>query len=236
MEAGGRMRRVLLVCGVAATVLWIAADVIGALRYAGYSYVDYSVSELSAIGAPTRSLVTGVGLVTVVLEMAFAVGVWLAAGGRRGLRMAAALLFVHGALNVALGLVNLVTPLAAMHTREAMAAGEQSPNDTLHLVYAAVTVVLILSMIGLAAGAFGRGWRLYSIATIVAAVVFGAWAGTFAPQVAANLPTPGLGLIERVNVYGFYVWMALLAVMLLREKAAAMAAGKAGGARLLPRA
>ena len=79
-------------------------------------------------------------------------------------------------------------------------------TDTLHLVYAAVTVVLILSMIGFAAGAFGRAWRWYSIATIVAALAFGAWAGTYAPAVGANLPTPGLGLIERVNVYAFYLW------------------------------
>ena len=54
---------------------------------------------------------------------------------------------------------------------------------------------------------------------IAAALAFGAWAGTYAPQVAADLPTPGLGLIECVNVYSFYLWLALLAVMLLRTQA-----------------
>jgi hypothetical protein len=222
---------ILLICGVLSALLWVAGDIAASLSYPGYSYVDYSVSELSAIGAPTRSWLAPMGLVTVLLELAFAVGIWLAAPSQRGLRIAAILLFVHAAMNVAIGLVNLVTPFAAMHTREEIvASGGGTATDTLHLVYAAVTVVLILSTIGFAARAFGRGWRWYSIATIVAALAFGAWAATYAPAVAANQATPGLGLIERVNVYSFYLWEALLAVMLLRARATAAqsASGRTG--------
>lgn len=104
----------------------VAADIAASLGYPGYSYVDYSVSELSAVGAPKRPFVTGVDLLTILLELAFAVGVWLAAPGQRGLRIAAVLLFAHAAMNLALGLVNPTT-------------------DTLHLVYAAVTAVLLLT-------------------------------------------------------------------------------------------
>ena len=227
-------RRGLLLCGILSSLLWVAGDIAASLGYPGYNYFDYSVSELSAIGAPTRAWLMPLGLVTVVLELAFAVGVWLAAAPKRGLRIAAVLLFIQAAMNVAIGLINLVTPFASMHTRgEIAAAGGQMSTDTLHLVYAAVTVVLILSMIGFAAGAFGRAWRWYSIATIAAALAFGAWAATYAPAVAANLPTPGLGLIERVNVYSFYLWEALLAVMLLRTQHAVVQ-GAAGGAGALP--
>ena len=227
------LARVLLICGILSSLLWVAGDIVASLSYPGYSYVDYSVSELSAIGAPTRAWLPLLGLVTVLLELAFAVGVWFTASGKRGLHIAAALLFVQATMNVVLGLVNLVTPFAVMHTRDEIAAsGGQMATDTLHLVYAAVTVVLILSMIGFAAGAFGRAWRWYSIVTIVAALAFGAWAGTYAPAVGANLPTPGLGLIERVNVYSFYLWEALLAVMLLRKQATAHTS--VGGAGPLP--
>ena len=48
-------RRSLLVCGILSSLLWVAGDIAGSLSYVGYSYVDYSVSELSAIGAPTWS-------------------------------------------------------------------------------------------------------------------------------------------------------------------------------------
>ena len=58
-----------------------------------------------------------VGPLAVLLELAFAVGVWQVARARRGLRIAAVLLAAHAAMNLALGLVNLMTPFAAMHTR-----------------------------------------------------------------------------------------------------------------------
>ena len=116
------LSRILLICGIVSSLLWVGGDIAASLSYPGYSYVDYSVSELSAIGAPTRAWLTLLGLITVLLELAFAVGVWLAAPGKRGLRIAAALLFVHAAINVTLGLVNLMTPFAAMHTREQIAA------------------------------------------------------------------------------------------------------------------
>jgi hypothetical protein len=234
-----RLHRILLICGVLSSLLWVAADIAASLFYAGYSYADYSVSELTAIGAPTRLFLVLVGLITILLELALAVGVWRTAGGRRGLRITASLMLAQVAMNLALGVVNLITPFAAMHTRaEIAASGSQVTTDTLHLVYAAVTVVLILSMIGFAAGAFGRRWRWYSLATIATALLFGAWAASYAPQVAANLPTPWLGLIERVNVYSFYLWQALLALMLLRTPPLAHAAsgsqGLPGGAAPLP--
>jgi hypothetical protein len=225
------LRKVLLVCGILVPLVWVAGDIIASLRYPGYSWLDYSVSELSAIGAPTRTAVTMVGVVSSLLEAAFAVGIWLCAGGKRGLRIAAGLMFAHAGLNLAIPVVNLVTPFATMHTREELAAGGSSAaSDTMHLVYVVVTVLLIFLMIGFASGAFGKVWRWYSIGTIVVALAFGAWAGRFAPAVEANLPTPGLGLIERVNVYGFYLWLALLAVMLLRaERAAPLETPGAGG-------
>ncbi len=42
--------KVLLGCGVVASAWWVAMDVVGSLRYPGYSYVDYTISELSAEG------------------------------------------------------------------------------------------------------------------------------------------------------------------------------------------
>ena len=47
--------------------------------------------------------------------------------------------------------------------------------------------------------------------------MFGAWSFIGAPDIEANMPTPWLGLRERINVYGFMVWMLALAVALLRR-------------------
>jgi hypothetical protein len=48
-------RKVLLSCGVAATLLYFGMDLLATWRYDGYSYTDQTISELSAVGAPTRS-------------------------------------------------------------------------------------------------------------------------------------------------------------------------------------
>ena len=48
-------RRVLLACAVLSAPLYIGLDVVSSLLYDGYSYKDQTISELSAIGAETRS-------------------------------------------------------------------------------------------------------------------------------------------------------------------------------------
>jgi hypothetical protein len=45
--------------------------------------------------------------------------------------------------------------------------------------------------------------------------VCGAWAFLDAPRIAANLPTPWVGVRERINIYGYMLWMLVLAIILL---------------------
>lgn len=88
-----RTQRQLLACGIVASGWWVAIDVAGSLRYTGYSYVDQTISERTAEGAPTRTFMTVVSSVPyVVFMVAFGVGVWMAAEGRRVGRVAGAVL------------------------------------------------------------------------------------------------------------------------------------------------
>ena len=91
-------------------------------------------------------------------------------------------------------------------------------TDHMHILMTIVLVVLIFLFIGFGAGAAGKPFRIYSIATILMLLIFGALAGMQGPRVAANLPTPWLGITERVNVYGAMLWVLVLAVVLLRPK------------------
>jgi hypothetical protein len=200
------IRKVLLFCGVFAPLLWIAADIIAAVRYEGYSYTAQAVSELSAIGAPTRAFLIRTGLVYIALQIAFAVGVWRSAGLKRALRMTGGTLFV-------LGVVSVIAAFFPMSLREA----EKTFADTMHIILSgAMTVLLILLAIGFGATAFGVRWRIYSYATILILLAFGAWAALDAPRVGANLPTPWMGLRERINAYGYMLWMLSLSITLLR--------------------
>jgi hypothetical protein len=206
LPAGLRMfQRVLLACGVLSSLLYIGTDVLGAIRYEGYSYTAQAVSELSAIGAPTRPFVVPLFLAHGVLQIAFGLGVWMLAGRTRGLRITAGLL-------VGIGLLDLAAYFVPMHLRGA----ELTLTDTMHVILTSVTVLFILLTIGFGANAFGRRFRLYSIGTIVVLVVGGAFAWMDAARIAANLPTPWIGVTERMNIYGYMLWMAVLAMTLLR--------------------
>lgn len=198
---------VLLGCGVAVAVVQIAGDVIAAARYPGYSYAHMTVSELSAIGAPTRSFQSGVGVLFGLLVVAFAGGVWWMADGQRRLRSVAVLLGVFAVNGVVWGLFPMQPRGSAM-----------AATDVAHIVGAVVQVATIVLFIAIGSGAAGRPFRRTSIAFIVAILAAGGLAGTQAGRIAAGDPTPYIGLIERVSFYGPSLWILLLAIVLLRNR------------------
>lgn len=196
-------RRISLACGIVSAILYFAADIFMSIRYEGYSYLHRTVSELNAFGAPTRGLSIVLGLAGYVLLAAFGVGVWRSAAGNGKLRV------VGGALAV-MGFASLwAVPYAAM---QMPGTKQEGP----HVLTAFVGVLLLVTMIGFAAASFGRQFRLYSIATIVVMLLFGAWAGTYAGRVEEGLATPWVGIIERISFYSWHLWFIMLALRVLR--------------------
>jgi hypothetical protein len=65
------MRKALLLCGVVSSIVYLSADAIGSLRWAGYSYLDQTISELAALESPSRPLVMGLFIVYDILLIAF---------------------------------------------------------------------------------------------------------------------------------------------------------------------
>jgi hypothetical protein len=82
-----KLRAALLVCGVLSSVLYAAMLVVVPMQWAGYSAVWQTVSELSAIGAPTRSLWGWPGAFYSLLVALFGCGVLGSAGRARSLRV-----------------------------------------------------------------------------------------------------------------------------------------------------
>ena len=54
--------------------------------------------------------------------------------------------------------------------------------------------------------------------TMLIFLVFGALGGAAAGGIAANLPTPWLGVYERINIFGYMLWIVVLAIALLRHQ------------------
>jgi hypothetical protein len=204
MGQGATHRRLLLMCGTLSSLLYAAMLVLVPLRWADYSSAAQTVSELSAIGAPTRWLWVPLGIIWTVLYAAFGWGVWQSAGRKRPLRLAGAMVIAHG-------LIGIFWP--PMHLR----GTEATLTDTLHVVWSVVTVLLMALAIGFAAATMGRRFRLYSIATLATFVVFGILTFMEGPRLAANLPTPWIGVWERINIGVWLLWVVVLAVVLLRR-------------------
>ena len=200
-------RKALLICGILSSVLYVAINIFVAARAEGYSSVSQTVSELSAIDAPTRALWMTLIPIYGLLLIAFGYGVWLSGRRTRTLRIAGALVIAHGVLG-------FFWP--PMHLRPVLAAGGGTLSDTLHIAWTFVTVVLMMLSIGFAAVEFGSGFRVYSIATVVLLIAFGAVTGTYAPSIQANLPTPLVGVWERIDISLFLLWVVVLAGALLR--------------------
>lgn len=208
---GTPLHTILLGCGIAASVLYVAADIVGSIRYAGYSYADHTFSELMAAGSPVRSLM--IALCTIpytVLMMAFVAGVWRSAGSKRAGRITAALLAGYTVIGTVAGL------LFPMNTRVALAAGEAGLRNAMHPVGTAVMSLFLLLAMGFGARLLGRRFRYYTYATIITLLLFGILTSLQAGDMAANLPTPWMGIEERINIYAAMLWVGVFAVALQR--------------------
>ena len=202
-------RKALLVCGIVSSLLYAA--MIWTIRHEGYSLISQVPSELTSIGAPTRTLWMWLGSIYTALVAAFGWGVWSSRGRNRAVR-------VMGGLILAYGSLGLLWPFAAMHQREVLAAGGATWSDTMHVALGGVTVLFMFLAIGFGAAAFGKRFRLYSIVSGLVLLAFGALTFVEAPRLQANLSTPWIGLWERINISVFLVWVVVLATVLLRPR------------------
>jgi hypothetical protein len=172
-------RRALVACGVISSVLYIVAiDVVAPYLHPDYhAYASQMVSELFALGAPSRAALY---LPMVLYNL---------------------LVFGFGACSTA-GL--LIAPM------ELRAAGV-SEQTLLHIWGTVLQGVFIALVLVFGAFVHGARFRLYSLATLAICIVFGALASLEAAQASMRW----IGLTERVNIYAWMLWLAVLALSLL---------------------
>jgi hypothetical protein len=77
------VRKALLVCSILSSLLYVGADILVARQWEDYSYTSQMISELMAIGAPTRPFLVALFSVYNPLVIAFGIGVWGSAGRKR---------------------------------------------------------------------------------------------------------------------------------------------------------
>jgi hypothetical protein len=204
------VRKVLLGCGVLSSALHIGTEMYAWTQYPGYSPISQAFSELLAEGAPTRPFMVAVaGAPYNLLVAALAIGVWVSSGGRRVARITAALLMMYALVSYLGGTVFQMDP-------------RDTEGSVRTMLHERATAVMVLAMLlSMAVGAFVRGmrFRLYSLGTLLTVIVFAAWTFQQVTALASHEPAPGLGIIERVNIYAWMLWVAVLAVSLWQPAA-----------------
>ena len=211
LQEQSKVHKTLLVCGIIAPLLYIVIDIIAAVRLEGYNYAAQAISEMSAFGSPVRSFLFPFMIVYALLVVAFGFGVWKSPAGKRTLHISGLLLITTSIIGQGLGLF-------PMHQRGDLATGAGTFSDTMHLVFSGAVALSILFTILFGGLSFGRGFRIYSIITIIVLLFFGALTSIEATKLNEGLPTPLMGIYERINVFGFMIWMMVLAMVVLRAE------------------
>lgn len=190
--------RPLLACGIGAATLSILTDVVAMSRSKGYDGVRQSISELAAVGAPTRRLVVPAEIIDDLLLVGFGAGLWRLGRNGRALRGTGALITT----NAASGLVAELFP---------MRTGQPASQNTAGVVLGAMGVFSLLAAMVASAVAIGGRFRALSIAILVT------FAGLTPVGLALPRSEPRTGLQERTMAYAFAAWIAALAFVLWRQ-------------------
>lgn len=194
--------KALIVCGIISSLWYVVINIYVPIQYEGYSLSSFTVSELSAIGAPTRHLWIALVMLYPLLFAALGWGVLKCARQNRPLR-------IVGGLIIFYSIFNFYWP--PMHMR----GEEPTLTDTLHIVWATVTVILMWLIMGFSAAAFGIRFRIFTITSILLHIVFGILTSLEAPNIPTNGPTPMIGVWERINIAIFMFWVIVFSIMML---------------------
>jgi hypothetical protein len=199
----------LLICGILSSLWYVVINIVVPVHYTGYNVISQTVSELSAINAPTRIYWVLLVIWYPLLFASFGWGVLASAGKNRALHMTGSLMIIYAVLN-------FYWP--PMHQRDVIAADRATLTDSLHIAWAMMTLFFMMLIMGFGAAALGKRFRIFTAATFLVFVLFGILIGKEAPDIQANLPTPYIGIWERINIAAFMIWVVVFTITLLRKK------------------
>jgi hypothetical protein len=197
--------RPLLGCGLAAPLLFLATDLLAIARASGYRPMRQSISELTAVGAPTRPLVTALRVTGDALMAAFATGVTATAGDSRALAVTGGLVAANAALDA----------FATAAVPRDYASPTWSPGNTANTVVMAAGVGSFVAAMGTGAVAVRGPFRAFSAGIPLS---YGLLTALSRLVRSRDEPPSTTGAQERTMAYTYQLWVAVLASLLLRRR------------------
>ena len=194
--------KLLLSCGILASLLYLGVDLWAGKLLNGYSFSAQSMGELGAAGSPTRQLVIVLTLAASTCMIVFGVGVWQTSASTILPRIVAGLIIG----NAVAGLI------ATLFFPNRFGVRPEFATPGVLVMFLSVLCFVLAMVFG--AVAF-HGWmRVLSIAIPVAYVLLAilrfvtAASSTFGAAVL-------IGTQERTMGYSFLAWVTALAIYLL---------------------
>ncbi|MBN1120639.1 MAG: DUF998 domain-containing protein [Anaerolineae bacterium] len=197
------LQKILLSCGILSPLFYLGTDWLAGRLLKGYSFAAQSMSELSAAGSPTRSLVVSLTLVASMLMTAFGVGAWRLAGQALLPRIVGGLLIGNATTGF---IATLFFP-----TR----FGERPIFGSAGVIIMFLSVVCFVLAMVIGAAAFSSWLRILSIGIPVSYVFLAILRFATAASGPAEETAALIGTQERTMVYSFLVWVMALAIYLL---------------------
>ncbi len=199
----------LYYAGMAAGIFYLVGDIVGGMITQDYSYRANAVSELVQSGAENRAFLSTFLFAHAVCIVLFSAGV-LANHTYQENRF----VLIAG---IGLLVVGLCHALSSSIFPQDPVGAEATFPGIMHLVLVGVTVVVLFIVLPLMAqGLFAdRGWRTFRTFSFVCLPVM-IMGGVLTPVVIGR-GIELMGVMERIVAYTFYVWLFVLAYLLVDE-------------------
>jgi hypothetical membrane protein len=203
------MKKVFPWFGILAVVIYVFTTILGAAIRPGYNHYVNAISELTSPGSPNLLLMNILFSIYNLLMLLFGAGLFFFPSPVRNwkIRTAGALLFIIGLF----GALMYFFPMDARGTAETF-------QGTIHWVLAGILSLSTFTaalFYGIGISNIKKYKRIHVFSLAMAILIF--FSGGFT-AVGAQQKIPFFGLIERITIGSFLLWVMVLAISILKQK------------------
>jgi hypothetical protein len=201
-------KKFLYFTGMTTGIAYLLGDIIGGIITKDYSFVGNAVSELSQSGAVNRPIMIPFLFVHALMLIIFGYAIMVYHPFKKS-----KLIFLGGLI---ISIIGLSHSLSGTIFPQDPVADPATFAGTMHLIFVGITVILIFFLLPMMGQGFlniknWKNFRTFSLICLPIMIVFG---GLTPIMIEIGL----MGLTERFVGYTFYLWVFILAYLLIKEQ------------------
>jgi hypothetical protein len=202
----------LYYAGFGAGIFYLLGDIVGGIITPNYNYIKNAVSELIQSGAENRVFLSPFFFLHALMIILFSIGVFVQHPYKQSKSI-----FIGGILLLAVGTSHALS--SSIFPQDPVGAESTFPG-VMHLLLVGITVISIFILMPLLGVGLYQSykWKYFLFFTFLCLAVI-IISGITSPIVIRK-GIEMMGLTERITGYTFYIWMFVLAYLLIKEQSA----------------